>query len=348
MGPQHPEEVRAVAEALLEFAGAALVIVLAGTFLTRCGDAIADITKLGRLLVGSVLLAGATSLPELTVDISAARMGAVDLAVGDLMGSSLFNLLILAVIDAMHRTPRRILSRMSAAHALSATMSIVLTAAVCVGIITRAGARWHIGHVGAATVAVALAWILGLRIVYYDQKVIAAKPAVGGAPQAVLIPAGRLRLARAIAGYVLSAAVIVLAAPRLAHAAEELAQLSGLGRTFIGTTLLALSTSLPELVATMAAVRMGAFDLAVGNVFGSNSFNMVLLLPVDLAAGAPVFTVVSRAHVLTGLAVILVTGVAIMGQLYHVEKRRRFIEPDALMMILLILGALALVYWTPP
>ena len=117
---------------------AATVVVFAGNALTRCADAIAELTKLGRLLVGSIFLAAATSLPELTVDISAVRMGLPDLAVGDLLGSSLFNLLILAVADLMNSSRGRMLSRESAAHALSAVMSIALTAMAAIAIFAGA------------------------------------------------------------------------------------------------------------------------------------------------------------------------------------------------------------------
>ena len=83
----------------LEFAILAGIVVAAGIVLAHFADRIADITRLGHLLVGSVLLAGATSLPELTVDITAIRLNMPDLAAGDLLGSSLMNLLILAVCD---------------------------------------------------------------------------------------------------------------------------------------------------------------------------------------------------------------------------------------------------------
>lgn len=83
------------------FIASGLVVVLAGNALARYADAIAEATKLGRLWIGSVLLAGATSLPELATDISAVRLGATDLAVADLFGSSMANMLILAVIDLL-------------------------------------------------------------------------------------------------------------------------------------------------------------------------------------------------------------------------------------------------------
>jgi cation:H+ antiporter len=160
----------------------------------------------------------------------------------------------------------------------------------------------------------------------------------------VLVPASHLTLPIAITGYVVAAVAIVVAAPFLARAADRLAELSGLGGTFVGTTLVALSTSLPELVATAAAVRMGAFDLALGNIFGSNAFNMVLLVPLDAVYPGALLAAVSPTHALTGVSTILVTAVAVMGQLYHVEKRRFFLEPDAVLVIGLVLGTLLLLY----
>ena len=77
--------------------------VVAGIVLVRTADAIAELTGLGKLLVGSILLAGATSLPELMIGLNAVWLELPDIAVGDLVGSSLFNLLILALADLVHR-----------------------------------------------------------------------------------------------------------------------------------------------------------------------------------------------------------------------------------------------------
>jgi cation:H+ antiporter len=131
----------------------------------------------------------------------------------------------------------------------------------------------------------------------------------------------------------------------MAAAADELAELTGLGGTFTGTTLVALCTSLPELVATVTAVRMGAFDLAVGNIFGSNAFNMVLLFPLDVAHPGALLADVSANHAVTAIATVIVTGISILGQLYQVEKRIRFIEPDALLVVVLVVSALVGLYY---
>jgi len=77
----------------------------------------------------------------------------------------------------------------------------------------------------------------------------------------------------------------------------------------------------------LAALRLGAIDLAIGNVFGSNAFNMLLLLPLDCLDSRPLLAFVSPLHVVSCLAGILATLVAIVGQLYRVESRVRFIEP---------------------
>ena len=136
----------------------------------------------------------------------------------------------------------------------------------------------------------------------------------------------------------------MIAAPHLARSADVIAGETGLGGTFVGTTLVALCTSLPELVATLTAVRMGAVELAVGNIFGSNTFNMVLLFPVELAHDGALLGAVQATHAFTAMAVVLVTSVVVMGQLYRVESRKLFIEPDAALVITLVLGALAAVY----
>lgn len=324
-----------------QFVLSAGVIVLAGTLLAKAADAIAEATGLGRLLVGSVLLAGATSLPEIAVDVSAIRAGMPDLAVGDLLGSSLANLLILAFADLVHRNSRKIFSRASAAHALSGTMSIHLTAIATLMIYLGPHlSGFEIGAIGPGPIIIAVAYVLGLRLIYQDQRVFAAE--VSNAEPAKSKDRGAL--ARAIMQFGLCGIAILIASPYLADAAGGIAEVTGLGKTFVGTTLVAFCTSLPEVVSTIAAVRMGAFDLAVGNIFGSNSFNMLILLPLDLVHEGPLLASVSRSHVLTGLAVILATSVAIMGQLYQVEKRKKFIEPDAFTIIAIVFVSLLILY----
>jgi cation:H+ antiporter len=325
---------------LVQFVLAAGAIVVAGTYLSRFADDLAEQTGLGRMLIGSVLLAGTTSLPELTVDISAVRLGAANLAVGDLLGSSLMNLLILAVLDLSSRSRGKMLSPESAVHALSGGVSGVLTLLVALGLLVGPawkGMTW--GGVSVVLWLVTLVYGLGLRLVYLDQRISLRTPREHSPPHC-----SPRSLQSAAAGFLICAAVILLAGPWLAHAADRLAELSGLGGTFVGTTLVALSTSLPELVSSLAALRLGAHDLAIGNVFGSNAFNMILLVPLDLVQPGSLLAVVSPTHALTCITAVLGTQVAVLGQVYRVERRRPFIEPDAWLVILVVLSGLGLVY----
>lgn len=326
-----------------QFFVSAIIIVVSGTYLSRHADTIADLTGLGRLLVGSILLAGATSLPELSVDLTAVRIGEADMAVGDLLGSSLFNLLILGILDLSHQSRGRMLSRASVAHALPATLGIALTSIVAISILLGPKSSWSFAGLGIGSWMVLVTYALGVRMVYYDQRFSAerAEPI-----QEPLFPDRRTRLIKSGLGFTAAALVIVATAPWLAGSAAEIADRTGLGGTFIGTTLVALCTSLPELVSSMAALRMGAPDMAIGNIFGSNAFNMVLLIALDLVQPGALLSCVSTTHILTALATILVTAVAVLGQLYHVERRRVLLEPDGALVVGLIIAALALVYYT--
>lgn len=326
-----------------QFAVCALIIVVAGTYLAKSADQIAEITKFGRLLIGSILLAGATSLPELTVDISAIRLGAPDLAIGDLFGSCLANLLILAVLDLMQRSSGGMLSRRAARHALSGTMSGALLCVAGLTLLTSplTGNATFFG-IGPGLWVLALTYIGGVRVVYLDQRVSAAEATADSKddPEA----SGSLRTAFSI--FIASACAILIVGPFMAHAAENIAKATGIGRTFVGTTMVALSTSLPEFVASLAAVRMGAYDLAIGNIFGSNAFNMFLLIPLDIAQKGSLMAMVSVSHGITCLSAILATQTAIMGQLYNVEGRCRFIDPDAWLVTGIVIAGLVLVYYT--
>lgn len=319
----------------LVFGLLAVVVVVAATFLAGCADRIAEATGISRSLAGLVLLAVATSLPEFTVGWSAVWIGAQDLAVGELLGSSLFNLLILSILDLLTSTRGRILSRAGAAHALSATAGVLLTAVVLIVILLNWD--WTFLRLGAGSFAILAAYLLSLRLVYFDQQFALREHETLPAPMPV-------PLRGAVIGYLAAAAAIFLAAPKMTTTAEDIATITGLGHTFVGTVFVALVTSLPEAVTTLTAIRMGSVDMAVGNIFGSNAFNMVIVAGIDLASSNAVLANVSPSHAITATAVILVTSVAILGLLYRVEKRWWILEPDAVLMILLVLAALTVVY----
>lgn len=325
---------------ICSLSAAITLIVVAGTILTWCADVIAEHTGLGKLFVGSVFLAAATSLPELTTALNAIWLDLPDMAVGDLLGSCLFNLLILAGADLAYRSRRGVLSRVAAAHSLAGMVTIALSSLVAIGILIEPKfVPLNLLGMGPAIAVVSLGYLMGVRLVYVDQQVSLQASSVSDP-----LTSPRISLGVAVLGFLIATAVVFLAAPILANSSGRIAELSGLGETFIGATLLALTTSLPELVATIVAIRIGAADMAVGNIFGSNALNIAILVPLDWAFPGSLLHDVEQAHVVTCLAVTLITAVVVVGQLYRVERRIMFIEPDAGTVILLVFGALWLLY----
>jgi cation:H+ antiporter len=331
---------------IVQFVVTAVVIVVAGAALTQCGDVIASRTKLGGLLVGTILIAGATSLPELGVNISSVRRGDADLAVGDLVGSSLMNLLILAVLDLTRCSHGRMLSKASARQGLGASSSVALTAIVAIFIMLSSEiGELELWRGGPGTFAVLAGYLLCLRLIHHGRQ--SGDTAYDEKQQHAIWPPflRNLGLKGAIIGYVIAGALILVAAPFLSRSAGNLAQQTGLGGTFFGSTFVALSTSLPEVATTFTAVRIQAFDMAIGNILGSNSFNMVLLVPLDLVFEGSLLSAAASSHAYTALCVILVTSVVLLSQLYPVERRKPLLEPDAWLAITLIFASFSGLYF---
>jgi cation:H+ antiporter len=318
----------------LVFVASGAVVVTAGIVLARAADGVAEATGLGRLWIGSVLLAAATSLPELVTDVSAVRMGALDLAVGDLFGSSMANMLILAIIDLL--PPSRLVLRGAMFdHALAACLAIVLNALAALLVFVRSDAV--VLGVGPGSILLLVLYVGGSRAVYRH----AQRNEVGTVRPAVRW--GALR--RPLLAFTMATIAVVLAAPAFARAAKAIADQTGLGTTFVGTWLVGISTSLPELVSSVAAVRMGAFDLAVGNLFGSNALNMAVFFVLDVVhAGGGVFAAVDPSHALSACLAVILTSLGLAAIVYRAERRFAMIEPDSVLMVLAYLAGLWLLY----
>lgn len=322
------------------FAGSAVAVIVAGTVLSRAADCIAERTGLGRLTVGVLLLASATSLPEIITDVSAVRMGALDLAVGNLMGSCVMNLVILAVLDLVHYARHRasLLSRVVVGHARTATLGVVLLGIAAVSVLTKVTPA--VGGVGVGTILIGAVYAAGLRSAITGN----GTEASDGRPEPSTA-ADSMSLRAAVVTFVAGTMVIALAGPTLARSADQLAAATGLGETFFGSVVLAVVTVLPELTATVTAIRIGAHDLAVGNLFGSNAFNVVVLLLLDVVDGTgPLLALVETQHVLTALVAIIATALAMQITIAHQERRVWLVEPDALALIAALVAGLGVMY----
>jgi cation:H+ antiporter len=131
-----------------------------------------------------------------------------------------------------------------------------------------------------------------------------------------------------------AAIVILLAAPRLASSGATLAEQLGIAASFFGVVFLGAATSLPEVAVVVAALRQGAYDLAVGNLLGSNCFNMLILPMLDLADGsAALLAVVDSAVVVGALVGMLLMAEVLLDLLNRPEKRVRYLEPGPMLML---------------
>jgi cation:H+ antiporter len=316
------------------FVFAAAVIVYAATQLAQYGDVIAVRTRLGGMFVGVILLAGATSLPEVLTSINSLQLGAPNLAAGNLIGSNAFNMMLLAVLDLLHRQTR-ILRKAALKHALTGSLAIFMIGLVLFFIL--ANINLSIGWVGIDSMIVLVVYIGGVRLIQLN----------GGAAAApeVEIPADTPPLWRGLLGFGLSVVALVATTPILVRSSVAIAEITGLGTTFVGTTLVAAVTSLPELVTTIAALKLGADDMAIGNLFGSNMFNMFAVGLTDLFyTDGRFLAAVDPSFVLVGMLGLLMTGLGLIGNLARLERRIWFIEVDALLLFVLYFAGMYLLY----
>jgi cation:H+ antiporter len=328
---------------IIAFVLSAGAVAGAGIVLARTGDAIAERTGLGGLLIGMVLLAGATSLPEIATDVSAALANAPDLAVGDLFGSSMANMAILAVLDLVHRG--RVWPRVGLGQARLAAVAIALTSVALLALLVPTSIA--IGWIGVETILIVAGYVAAAAWIRRSRG--RDRPPHDGVDE-LIAPIGSRETSlahlslRAIGiRFGLAAVVVLVAAPIVALSAKGIADETGVGETFVGVFLLAAATSLPELVASLTAVRIGAHDLAVGNLFGSNAFNMVALLAADLAyLPGPILAAVAPAQAVAGVGAILLMALALAAVVHGTETRIRRLEPDAVAVLVayvLLLGA---------
>ena len=302
----------------IQFLATALVIVFAGVRLARYGDVLGEKTGLGRSWIGLVLLAATTSLPELFTGFGATALAPLpDIAVGDVLGSCMFNLLILSFMDAIQ--PEPLSTRAHQSHALSIGFGTVLIGIAGMGL--AAGGRLPaLGWVGLYSPALIAVYFVSMRVIFAHERNRRAREVQEVAEELRYRAISRRQAAMhyAVAGVLVVAAALWL--PRLG---AELARHTGLGEAFVGSLFIAITTSLPEIVVSLAAVRIGAIDLGVGNVLGSNLFNLLILGLDDVwYREGPLMTAVEPSHGVALLAVVVMNGLFLIGLTYRVLTKR--------------------------
>lgn len=304
--------------AWLQFVACAAAIMVAGARLSRYGDIIADKSGLSGSWIGFALMAAVTSLPELVTGVTAVTAAdSPNIAVGDVMGSCVFNLAILVVVDFLYRD-EPIYRRASQGHILSAGFGVIMIGFAGLNLIlgSRADAI-SVGHVGLYTPIIMLLYLVAIRAVFtYEREQLKAH----AEEEASRYPGVTLR--QAVAQYALAATLVVAAGVWLPFVGVRLAEIMGWHKTFVGTLFVAGATSLPEIVVTIAAVRIGAIDMALANLLGSNLFDIAILAVDDLFfLRGPLLSHVSPLHAISAASALVMTGVVVVGLLYRPRTR---------------------------
>ena len=310
----------------ISFLISAAILVLASIKLAEYGDAIAYRTKLGGLFVGTLLMAGATSLPEFLTSISSLQQGVIGLAAGNMLGSNMFNMALVGFLGLIFYK-QRVLRRVAMRHTLTASLATALIGLATFFILADIDIK--IGWVGLDSLLLIGAYIGGIWLIRSNDS--DHKGADAGED---IDDSGIPTLKRALIGFALATGVLILVTPFLVRSSAEIAEITGLGTGFVGTALLALITSLPELIAAMAAARLGAYDLALGNLFGSNIFNIFTLGITDIFYTQGRFLgVIDPEFALTGMLGLLLTCMGLIGNQARLERRIWLVEIDALLLV---------------
>ncbi len=311
-----------------ELVVAGTVVILAGARFTRLADTFATRLNIGGGWIGLILLATVTSLPEVVTGGTATAIGNSGMAMAAVFGSCSFNITLIVLLNALMRSGS-VLRGVSASHSLTSTFGLLLMGIAMLGVLLGAKFtnRPYVAEIceGAWASVILVTYLGCMRLVFRYERREQEKDG----------PKTRGRFgAWGYAQIAAMAIIIVGASWWLALIGDVLSvhpiELIGrpLGATFVGAGFLALATSLPEITTSVAAVRLGNLDMALGNIFGSNMFNIFvipMLKAVSLFNGERLL----MAHagfdatqtLITGLLAIVLTAIAVAGLTYQTKKK---------------------------
>jgi cation:H+ antiporter len=326
------------------FVGAAIAVWIAGTRLARLADAISRKTGIGQAAIGLVLLGAVTSLPEIAVATTATLHGAPILSINDVLGSASINVLILAIADAAYRR-EALTSRVP-------TIGVVLQGVICiialalVAMSSAMGDR-HIFGIGWGSWLILFAYLICIRLLVRSQsdQHWHADPARSQEKPGQQNRGQERSLQRLAAYTAICAAVILVAGFLLARTGEVLAEETGLGATFFGAVALGLATSLPEMSTVLESVRLRRYTMAISDVFGTNLFNVTIIVLVDaLHRGGPVLAETGPFAATAALLALVLTAIYLVGMLERRDRTLLRMGYDSIAVTLAYAAGLGLLY----
>lgn len=325
----------------LQFFLCAGVITFSGSRLSRYADVLAEKTGLGRTWMGLIVVAMVTSLPELANGFSAILwVKAPDLAVGNLLGAGVLNLAILAVADLFY-PPGPVLTAADRGHILAATFGGILLGVASLALITRVPlAHISMGYVSLSSPVLLVCYLVGMQATFRYQRREWAEYQREHPEEIAKLLYTDHQLGEAAARFGFHALVVVAAGFWLPRVGAKLAVLMGWDLSMVGTVFVALVTTLPELIVTLSALRLGAVDLAVGDLLGSLMINTAMLGFLDFFYfKGPLLLAAAPEHAGTGLLAIIMVGITVAELIYRPRKKfLRWISLGAFLLAFLYAG----------
>ncbi len=320
--------------ALIVFLATSVLVVASARFLVAAGDVIAIKTGWGHVWVGALLLAGATSLPELVATSTAAYLGNPGMAGGNVFGSNMLNMTILTLALGL-LGGGLVLQKIRPQQQRVAFFATFLTIVALALAALRLDVKWWIVSPGALIILAV--YIAGSWRLFKESS--EAEEDNDDTTDRSLLWGWTV--------FAISSAVILVATYFMTNSADSIAEATGIGKSFIGVLALAFVTSLPEVSTSIAALRQNAPDLAVSNLFGSNSFNILVLAVADFFyAEGSVFGGMDDGALLAGLFAILIMALSIwMLMLKRPVKLFSFAAPSMALITALYGVGLLLVFY---
>ncbi len=331
--------------AILLFLFSTLVIAIAGTKLTRVADQMADLTGWGEALFGAIFLGGTTSLPGIVTSVVAAVNGHPQLAISNAIGGIAAQTLFLSIADISYRKVNLEHAAASFANLMQGILLIGLLALVLLGMSGPNITLWHIHPLSILMIAVYLG---------ASRLISRAKDRPMWSPRITLatvqdVPDRRnienLNLKRVTLKFILLAIAVGLAGYAVAKSGIAIAGKTGLSETLVGALFTAISTSIPELIVSLAAVRQKALTLSVGNIIGGNTFDVLFVAFADIAyLNGSILHAISSNQVYVAALTMLMTTILTMGLLHREREGIGKIGWESMLIIVVYLAGNAYLF----
>jgi cation:H+ antiporter len=311
-----------------------ILVYIFGTRATRSADVIAEKKGLARAFMGVVFISMITSFPELFTGISAsAIVKSPDIAIGQIVGSCIFNLVIIAVVELVFRK-NKMYQLTGKLNVLPLAFSIIIITVLT--LLLSIQFKLNLFHVGLSSMIIFFLYLVFMNIIFRERK----------AEHEEEEKYKDKSLAKEVANFIVSAVIIIGVGIYLPVVGKEMAQIMNWTDSFVGVIFLALVTSFPELVVSFATAKMGAIDMLVGNIAGSNLFNIAIIFIIDIAyVKGNILLEASSSNISVGLIAILMNFVVFFAVVRKSSYRVfNLISINAMLLIALYIINLLVIY----